>query len=90
MTNAAASKLSKIKEVRKNVARVLTVINQKAMDKYRKTATDLKLKRVPAYLRQKKTRAIRRALTPAQKAKKTDKAEKKASNFPKRKFALNA
>ncbi len=57
---------------------------------YRKKAKELKLKRVPAYLRAKKTRAIRRALTPKQKSLKTLKATKKIDNFPARKFALTA
>lgn len=66
VTKAAASKLSKIKEVRKNIARVLTVLNQRAMDMYRNEARKEHLQRVPVYMRVKKTRAIRRALTPAQ------------------------
>jgi hypothetical protein len=64
VTNGAASKLGKIRLVRKNVARVLTTINQKAREAMSK---DVKgLKRVPKQLREKKTRAIRRALSPEQ------------------------
>jgi hypothetical protein len=88
VTNGAASKLAKIKLVRKNIARVLTVLNQcvfpaspalgvfvvtllgsspipircrKVMAGLRKSVADLKHK--PKQLREKKTRALRRALT---------------------------
>ena len=47
-------------------------------------------KYLPKDLRQKKTRAMRRALTPEEKALKSPKALKKALNFPKRKFAVMA
>lgn len=90
VTKAAASKLSKIKEVRKNIARVLTVINQRAMEMYRKEAKKEHLQRVPVYMRAKKTRAIRRALTPKQKSLETERTAKKRLNFPVRKFALKA
>lgn len=66
VTNAAASKLARINEVRKNIARVLTVLNQKKMDEARAATQKLGLQRVPKRLRAKKTRAIRRALTPHQ------------------------
>ena len=50
--------------MRKNIARVLTVVNQNARTAYRK---QLKPKdKAPKALRQKKTRAIRRQLTTAQ------------------------
>lgn len=45
---------------------------------------------VPKQLREKKTRAMRRALTPAQAALKTARATKKANYFPQRVFALKA
>jgi len=66
VTNAAASKLARINEVRKNIARVLTVLNQKKMDEARAATQKLGLQRVPKRLRAKKTRALRRALTPHQ------------------------
>lgn len=90
VTNAAASKLARINEVRKNIARVLTVLNQKKMDEARAATQKLGLQRVPKRLRAKKTRAIRRALTPHQKSLKTERALKKEQNFPLRKFALKA
>jgi len=45
---------------------------------------------LPKDLREKKTRAIRRRLTPEQANKLTAKAQKAKSNFPKRKFAVKA
>ena len=45
---------------------------------------------LPLDLRPKKTRAIRRALTPAQKAMVTVKEAKRKQNFPQRKFAIKA
>ncbi len=91
MTNGAASKLGKIRLVRKNIARVLTVLNQKARTAMTKQVTEpIPLKRIPNTLRAKKTRAQRRALTKEQAAKKTLKATKKAQNFGVRKFALSA
>lgn len=64
VTGGAASKVGKIKQVRKNIARILTVINTKARDAYKKEVKGYKNNKVPKTLRQKKTRAIRRALTP--------------------------
>merc|ERR1712242_535522 len=54
-------KLSKIKQVRKNIAKVLTVLSEKRIDAAR---TEFKKKRyTPVDLRQKKNRAFRRRLT---------------------------
>lgn len=64
VTGGAASKLGKIKQTRKNIARVLTVINTKAMDAYRSEVKGEKSNSIPKALRPKKTRALRRALTP--------------------------
>ena len=47
-------------------------------------------KLLPTDLRKKQTRAIRRRLTPEQAAKLTSKAQKTATNFPMRKFAVKA
>jgi len=87
-----STKLGKIKSVRKNVARVLTVLNQRAMDSYRNQIKrdKLPLHKVPKQLRPKKTRALRRAMTKKEASKVTLKAKKKASNFPLRKFAVKA
>merc|ERR1719203_1281745 len=64
-TGAAASKLAKINVIRKNIARVNTVYNQKMKGDARAQFDGKKY--IPQDLRPKKTRAIRRALTKAQK-----------------------
>mmetsp|Transcript_102088 Transcript_102088/g.152946 ORF Transcript_102088/g.152946 Transcript_102088/m.152946 type:complete len:124 (-) Transcript_102088:19-390(-) len=86
VAGGAASKLAKIKIVRKNIARILTVYNQKQKAEARKQYKGKKY--LPLDLRPKKTRAIRRALKPEQKNAKTTKAKTKLSNFPMRRFAV--
>lgn len=76
------------KDVRKSIARVLTVISQtqrKALRGYYKNK-----KFLPLDLRPKKTRAIRRRLTKHELNLKSIKTIKKNRAFPKRKFALTA
>jgi len=92
-TGAAAAKLAKIKLVRKNIARVYTVYNQKAKADARVkyiTGKKYSAKYVPQDLRPKKTRALRRALTSAQKKIVTKKTAVRVSNFPARRFAVAA
>merc|ERR1712032_482796 len=60
VTGGAASKLSKIKVVRQNIARVLTVINETQKGALRQHYAGLKY--APLDLCVKKTRAIRRRL----------------------------
>ena len=60
VTGGAASKIAKIKVVRKQIAKHLTVITEKVRSNLR---TELKGKRLPKQLRAKKTRSIRRRLT---------------------------
>jgi len=88
VTGGAASKLSKIKVVRKSIARVLTVINQtqKAQLRVFYKGKDLQ----PLDLRFKKTRAIRKGMTKAEKSLKTEKQRKKDKHFPLRKYAVKA
>lgn len=66
VTGGAASKLSKIRVVRKSIARVLTVMHQTQKENLRKYYKSKRLK--PTDLRKKKTRAMRRALTPFEKS----------------------
>jgi ribosomal protein L29 len=66
VTNGAQSKLGKIRLVRKNIARVLTVVNQQATASMRKQIQEAGAKRIPKQLRAKKTRSLRRALTKAE------------------------
>lgn len=85
VTGGAASKIAKIKSVRKSIARVLTVHNQQQKEGIRRAAAGSKY--IAKDLRLKKTRAMRRALTKEQKNKKTLKQQKKLTHFPPRKYA---
>ena len=64
VTDGAASKVAKIKSVRKSIARVLTVHNTQQKQGLRKAAAGSKY--IPKDLRAKKTRAMRRALSKAE------------------------
>merc|ERR1711990_346967 len=88
VTGGAASKLSKIKGGRKNIARVLTVINETQKGALRQHYAGLKY--APLDLRAKKTRAIRRRLTKHESSLMTPRAAKRAALFPLRKFAVKA
>merc|ERR1712006_37664 len=78
VTGGAASKLSKIKVVRQNIARVLTVINETQKGALRQHYAGLKY--APLDLRVKKTRAIRRRLTKFEAGKKTKRQEHRAAS----------
>ncbi|KAI9893522.1 MAG: 60S ribosomal protein L35 [Vezdaea aestivalis] len=88
ITGGAASKLTKIHDLRKSIARVLTIIaaNQRAQLRlfYRNK------KYLPLDLRPKQTRAIRRRLTKHEASRTTQKSKKKATHFPMRKYAVKA
>merc|ERR1712094_132883 len=88
VTGGAASKLSKIKVVRKNIARVLTVINETQKGALRQHYNGLKY--APLDLRAKKTRAIRRRLTQFEKNQQTKRQAHRAALFPLRKYAVKA
>lgn len=88
VTGGTASKLSKIRVFRKNIARVLTVIHQNQKENLRKLYKGKK--HVPKDLRAKKTRAMRKSLTPHQKNLKTPKERRKLRNWPQRLYALKA
>eukprot|EP00742_Colponemidia_sp_Colp-10_P000065 GILJ01000072.1.p2 GENE.GILJ01000072.1~~GILJ01000072.1.p2 ORF type:complete len:124 (+),score=31.46 GILJ01000072.1:49-420(+) len=88
VTGGAASKLAKIKVVRKSVARVLTVYNQQQKSALKEFYKNKKY--TPLDLRVKKTRAIRRQLTKFESGKKTLKQAKKDAHFPQRRFAVKA
>ena len=98
VSGTAVSKLSKIKILRRAIARTLTVINDnnknKVIESLRKrTAVDsngntiekviknIKSKHLPTNLRQKKTRAMRRALTKSQSKKVNIRILKKRLSF---------
>ena len=84
------AKLSQIKVVRKEIARILTIINQQVSHQVRIKYSGKEAKRRPRDLRQKKTRAIRRRLKPSEASAKTQRALTKHNNFPQRKFAIKA
>merc|ERR1712038_1236881 len=88
VTGGAASKLSKIRVVTKSIARVNIVMHQKQKENLRKFYRGKKYK--PLDLRPKKTRAIRRMLTPHEASLKTAKELRKLKAFPKRKYAVKA
>merc|ERR1712002_294568 len=86
VTGGAPSKLSKIKVVRKSIARVMTVISHSQRDNLRKFHAAKKYK--PLDLRMKKTRAMRRALTKHEAGLKTLRQVKKETHFSLRKYAV--
>jgi len=88
VTGGAASKIAKIKSVRKNIARILTVHNQQQKEGIHKAAKGTKY--ISKDLRMKKTRAMRRALTMKEMEKKTLKQQKKEMHFPMRNYAVKA
>ncbi|CAB3402416.1 unnamed protein product [Caenorhabditis bovis] len=88
VTGGAASKLSKIRVVRKNIARILTVVNQTQKQELRKFYADHKYK--PIDLRYKKTRAIRRRLTAHEASLRNSKQQAKSRKLALRKFAVKA
>ncbi|XP_074653538.1 large ribosomal subunit protein uL29-like [Tubulanus polymorphus] len=88
VTGGAASKLSKIRVMRKSIARVYTVIHQTQKENLRKYYKNKKYK--PKDLRKKLTRAMRKALSPHEKSLKTQKQLRKMRAFPMRKFAVKA
>ncbi|KAF3819269.1 hypothetical protein GH733_013419 [Mirounga leonina] len=86
VTGGAASKLSKIRGVRKSIARVLTVINQTQKENLRKFYKGKKYK--PLDLRPKKTRAMRRRLNKLEENLKTKQQQWKERLYPLWKCAL--
>ncbi|CEL63661.1 60S ribosomal protein L35-3 OS=Arabidopsis thaliana GN=RPL35C PE=1 SV=1 [Rhizoctonia solani AG-1 IB] len=88
VAGGSSAKLTKINTVRKSIARVLTVTNQKTRQNLRELYK--KKKYIPLDLRAKKTRAIRRRLNKTDAARKTEKQRKKDLHFPIRKYAVKA
>merc|ERR1712007_58452 len=82
VTGGATNKLSKIKDVRKSIARCHTVLRTNQRDNLRKFY--LKKKYMPLDLRPKKTRAIRRQLTTHEAGLKTLRQQKKDAHFSQR------
>ncbi|OLN88709.1 60S ribosomal protein L35 [Colletotrichum chlorophyti] len=85
---SSGSKLNKIHDIRKSIARVLTVINAKQRAQLRLFYKNKKY--APLDLRAKQTRAIRRRLSEKEASAVTEKAKKRTVHFPQRKFAVKA
>ncbi|KAH7829732.1 putative 60S ribosomal protein L35-3 [Monocercomonoides exilis] len=86
VASSSPQNLSKIRVVKKSIARILTVMNQKQKASLVKFWKDKKL--IPYDLRPKKTRAIRRQLTAKQLTKRTRRQQNKL--VIKAKFAVRA
>jgi len=73
-------------DIRKSIAKVLTVINANQRSQLRLFYKNKKY--LPLDLRAKQTRAIRRRLTKNESEKKLEKVQKRVTHFPARKFAV--
>ncbi|EAW22821.1 60S ribosomal uL29 domain-containing protein [Aspergillus fischeri NRRL 181] len=82
----ASSKTQRIHDVRKSIARVLTVINANQRAQLRLFYKNKKY--TPLDLRPRLTRALRRRLTKHEATLKTEKQRKKEIHFPQRKYAV--
>ncbi|RKF62498.1 60S ribosomal protein L35 [Erysiphe neolycopersici] len=88
IAGGSASKSTKIHDIRKSIAKVLTIINSKQRSQLRLFYKGKKY--LPLDLRPKQTRAIRRRLTKHESSKILDKTSKRITHFPQRKFAIKA
>ncbi|KAI9840017.1 MAG: 60S ribosomal protein L35 [Sarea resinae] len=88
ISGGAASKLTKIHDLRKSIAKVLTVINANQRAQLRLFYKNKKY--LPLDLRPKQTRAIRRRLTKHEASIVSEKQKKRQTHFPQRKFAVKA
>lgn len=88
IAGGASSKLTKIHDLRKSIARVLTVVNSNQRQQLRLFYA--KKKYLPLDLRPKQTRAIRRRLSKHEASRVTEKQKKKTTHFPQRKYAVKA
>ncbi|KAK3383372.1 ribosomal L29 protein-domain-containing protein [Lasiosphaeria ovina] len=83
---SSGTKLTKIHDLRKSIARVLTVINAKQRAQLRLFYKNKKY--LPLDLRPKQTRAIRRRLSKEDASRQLLKTKKRETHFPQRKFAV--
>ncbi|WFD15701.1 60S ribosomal protein L35, L29 [Malassezia arunalokei] len=88
VAGGASSKIARINTVRKNIARVLTVINLKQRANMREFYKNKKFQ--PLDLRPKKTRALRRKMTKHELSLKTERQHKKDVHFGVRRYVLKA
>lgn len=83
---SSGTKLNRIHDLRKSIARVLTVINIKQRNQLRLFYKNKKY--LPLNLRAKQTRAIRRRLSPEDASAQLEKTKKRNTHFPQRKYAV--
>ena len=88
VSGGAAAKLGKIKQVRKAIARVLTVHSEMRRGADKAEFANKAYK--PLDQRKKLTRALRRELTHGQKTAVTKRVQTRLSNFPNRRYAVMA
>ncbi|KAB5596298.1 60S ribosomal protein L35 [Ceratobasidium theobromae] len=88
VAGGSSAKLTKINTVRKSIARVLTVVNQKSRQNLREYYKGKKY--IPLDLRPKKTLIDKPYAFQADAARKTEKQRKKDLHFPLRKYAVKA
>eukprot|EP00356_Strombidium_inclinatum_P005563 CAMPEP_0170491210 /NCGR_PEP_ID=MMETSP0208-20121228/10603_1 /TAXON_ID=197538 /ORGANISM="Strombidium inclinatum, Strain S3" /LENGTH=126 /DNA_ID=CAMNT_0010766753 /DNA_START=22 /DNA_END=402 /DNA_ORIENTATION=+ len=88
VSSAPQVKLARIRVVRKTIARVLTILNEKRRTAAKEAWKNKKY--TPKDLRVKGTKASRSGLSAAQLKLQTVKAQKKAANNRTRKFAISA
>ncbi|KAL2029533.1 hypothetical protein VTO58DRAFT_108725 [Aureobasidium pullulans] len=88
ISGGAQSKLTRIHDVRKSIARVLTIININQRSQLRIFYKNKKY--LPLDLRAKQTRAIRRRLSKEDASRVTEKQKKKQTHFPQRNYAVKA
>ncbi|KAJ5226809.1 60S ribosomal protein L35 [Penicillium citrinum] len=88
IANGASAKTMRIHDVRKSIARVLTVINANQRAQLRLFYKNKKY--LPLDLRPKLTRELRRRLTKHEATRTTERQRKRAIHFPQRKYAVKA
>ncbi|ELP95162.1 60S ribosomal protein L35, putative [Entamoeba invadens IP1] len=88
VTGGQPAKLSKLRVVRRNIARLLTFMNTQRKNQLRVYYKQSKY--IPKELRPRTTKKQRLALTPEQKNAKTKKQAQKAAMFPMRRFFIRA
>jgi len=88
IAGGSASKLTKIHDLRKSIAKVLTVINANQRAQLRIFYKNKKY--LPLDLRPKQTRAIRRRLSKEDSARLLQKTVKRNTHFPQRKYAVKS
>ncbi|PKI85372.1 Rpl35p [Malassezia vespertilionis] len=88
VAGGGSSKIARINTVRKNIARVLTVMNIKQRTSLREFYKGKKY--LPLDLRAKKTRAIRRKLTKFERNQVTERQHKRNVHFGTRRYVLKA